>query len=71
MGPTPQVAAAWLLTADKHSNSATAIDAECADRVPAHVDGAAYFARLQELLSGLSAGTGCIWPTGASTPPAS
>jgi phosphatidylserine/phosphatidylglycerophosphate/cardiolipin synthase-like enzyme len=57
-------AAAWLLTADERGNPATAIDAEHGDgqawtagnRVTVHVDGAAYFGRLHQLLSGLEAG---------------
>jgi hypothetical protein len=57
-------AAAWLLTADERGKPATAIDAEHGDgqaldgrhRVTVHVDGAAYFARLHQLLSGLEAG---------------
>ncbi|MFL5796231.1 MAG: phospholipase D family protein [Actinomycetota bacterium] len=57
-------AAAWLLTADERGNPATAIDAEHGDgrawtggnHVSVHVDGAAYFARLHQLLSGLEAG---------------
>jgi hypothetical protein len=56
--------AAWLLTADERGNPATAIDAEHGDgrawtagnHVSVHVDGAAYFARLHQLLSGLEAG---------------
>ena len=54
----------WLLTAAERGNPATTIDAEHADRqawtagnrVTVHIDGAAYFARLYELLSGLAAG---------------
>jgi len=57
-------AAAWLLAADERGNPATAIDAEHGDgsawtagnHVSVHVDGAAYFARLHQLLSGLEAG---------------
>ena len=57
-------AAAWLLTADERGNPATAIDAEHGDgrvwtagnHVTVHVDGAAYFARLHQLLSDLEAG---------------
>ena len=52
-------AAAWLLTADERGNPATAIDAEHGDgrawtggnHVSVHVDGAAYFPRLYQLLS--------------------
>jgi hypothetical protein len=55
---------AWLLTADERGNPATAIDLErgkgrawtVGNRVTVHVDGAAYFTRLHELLSGLGAG---------------
>jgi len=57
-------AGAWLLTSGERGNSATAIDLERADgqawtsgnRVVVHVDGAAYFRRLHELLSGLGPG---------------
>jgi phosphatidylserine/phosphatidylglycerophosphate/cardiolipin synthase-like enzyme len=57
-------ARAWLLTADERGNPATAIDLEHGDQlawtvgnqVTVHVDGAAYFGRLHELLSGLGAG---------------
>jgi phosphatidylserine/phosphatidylglycerophosphate/cardiolipin synthase-like enzyme len=57
-------AAAWLVTADERGNPATAIDAEHGDgqawtagnHVTVHVDGAAYFTRLHQLLSGLQAG---------------
>jgi hypothetical protein len=57
-------AAAWLLTADERGNPATAIDFERGDgqawtagnHVTVHVDGAAYFGRLHELLSELGAG---------------
>jgi phosphatidylserine/phosphatidylglycerophosphate/cardiolipin synthase-like enzyme len=60
----PEAAADWLLTAAERGNPATAIDAEHADRrawtagnhVTVHVDGAAYFTRLHQLLSGLEAG---------------
>jgi phosphatidylserine/phosphatidylglycerophosphate/cardiolipin synthase-like enzyme len=60
----PDGAVNWLLTADERGNPATAIDAEHADGlawtagnlVTVHVDGAAYFARLHQLLSGLAAG---------------
>ena len=60
----PDVTADWLLTAAERGNPATAIDAEHGtglawtggNRVTVHVDGAAYFARLHELLSGLGAG---------------
>jgi phosphatidylserine/phosphatidylglycerophosphate/cardiolipin synthase-like enzyme len=53
----------WLLTAEERGNPATAIDAEHGDgwawtvgnQVTVHVDGAAYFARLHQLLSGLAA----------------
>jgi hypothetical protein len=56
-------AEAWLLTADERGNPATAIDLERGDGlawtagngVTVHVDGAAYFGRLHELLSGLGA----------------
>ena len=61
---TTRGAEAWLLTPAERGNPATAIDGEHADgrawtagnRVTVHVDGAAYFARLHELLSGLGAG---------------
>jgi phosphatidylserine/phosphatidylglycerophosphate/cardiolipin synthase-like enzyme len=60
----PDVAAGWLLTTDERGNPATTIDAAHADGqawtvgnlVRIHVDGAAYFARLHELLSGLGPG---------------
>jgi phosphatidylserine/phosphatidylglycerophosphate/cardiolipin synthase-like enzyme len=60
----PDAAAVWLLTADERGNPATAIDAEHGDgqawtawnRVTVHVDGAAYFGRLHQLLSALAAG---------------
>ncbi len=63
----PGGAEAWLLTADERGNPATAIDAEHGDgrawtagnHVTVHVDGAAYFTRLHQLLSALEAGTGC------------
>jgi phosphatidylserine/phosphatidylglycerophosphate/cardiolipin synthase-like enzyme len=62
--PVDEVAAAWLLAAGERGNPATAIDAEHGDgwawtagnHVSVHVDGAAYFARLHQLLSGLEAG---------------
>jgi phosphatidylserine/phosphatidylglycerophosphate/cardiolipin synthase-like enzyme len=58
------VAAEWLLTAQERGNPATAIDAAREDGrawtvgnlVGVHVDGASYFARLHELLSGLGPG---------------
>jgi phosphatidylserine/phosphatidylglycerophosphate/cardiolipin synthase-like enzyme len=61
---TPDVAADWLLTAGERGNPATTIDADRQDgrawtvsnRVSVHVDGAAYFARLHQLLSGLGPG---------------
>jgi hypothetical protein len=54
----------WLLTTDERGNDATAIDVEheegwawtVGNRVIVHVDGAAYFTRLYQLLSGLGAG---------------
>jgi len=54
----------WLLTARERGNLATTIDAERGDgqawtvgnRVSVHVDGAAYFARLHQLLGTLGAG---------------
>ena len=60
----PDAAAVWLLTADERGNPATAIDTEHGDgqawtawnRVTVHVDGAAYFGRLHQLLSALAAG---------------
>jgi hypothetical protein len=60
----PDAAAAWLLTTAERGNPATAIDAArtggrawtAGNLVRAHVDGAAYFARLHELLSGLGPG---------------
>jgi phosphatidylserine/phosphatidylglycerophosphate/cardiolipin synthase-like enzyme len=59
----PDVTADWLLTVAERGNPATAIDAEHGtglawtggNRVTVHVDGAAYFERLYELLSGLGA----------------
>src|SRR5215207_9432425 len=56
-------AAAWLLTAAERGNQATAIDAQRSDRrawtvgnrVTAHIDGAAYFVRLYQLLAVLAA----------------
>jgi hypothetical protein len=62
--PAADTAAAWLLTPDERGNPATAIDLERGDgrawtagnRVTVNVDGAAYFGRLHQLLSGLSAG---------------
>jgi phosphatidylserine/phosphatidylglycerophosphate/cardiolipin synthase-like enzyme len=64
MASVPDVAAAWLLTAAERGNPATTIDAARAggrawtvgNLVRVHVDGAAYFARLHELLSGLGPG---------------
>ncbi len=61
---TPDVAAEWLLTAHERGNPATEIDAARQDGrawkngnlVGVHVDGAAYFARLHQLLSGLGPG---------------
>jgi hypothetical protein len=60
----PDVAAAWLLTAEERGNPATTIDAARAggqawtvgNLVRVHVDGAAYFARLHELLTCLGPG---------------
>jgi hypothetical protein len=60
----PDAAVDWLLTADERGNPATAIDAghgggrawTVGNRVTVHVDGAAYFARLHQLLSRLDAG---------------
>jgi phosphatidylserine/phosphatidylglycerophosphate/cardiolipin synthase-like enzyme len=60
----PDVTADWLLTASERGNPATTIDADREDgrawtvgnRVRVHVDGAAYFARLHQLLSGLGTG---------------
>jgi phosphatidylserine/phosphatidylglycerophosphate/cardiolipin synthase-like enzyme len=60
----PDVTADWLLSSAERGNPATAIDAEHVDarawtignHVTVHVDGAAYFARLHQLLSGLDAG---------------
>jgi phosphatidylserine/phosphatidylglycerophosphate/cardiolipin synthase-like enzyme len=62
--PAPDVTAEWLLTADERGNPATSIDAEheggrawtTGNLVRVHVDGAAYFARLHELLSTLGPG---------------
>ena len=59
-----EAAGAWLLTAEERGNPATAIDLERGDgqawsagnRVSVHVDGAAYFGRLHQLLSALAAG---------------
>jgi hypothetical protein len=64
---SPDAAGVWLLTADERGNPATAIDAEHRDgeawtagnRVMVHVDGAADFGRLHQLLSGLGPATGC------------
>ena len=64
--PDPDVAAAWLLTAAERGNPASEIDAAredgCAwtvgNLVSVHVDGASYFARLHELLTGLGADDG-------------
>jgi phosphatidylserine/phosphatidylglycerophosphate/cardiolipin synthase-like enzyme len=64
VGPPPAGADAWLLTPAERGNQATAIDGEHADGrawtagnwVTVHVDGAAYFARLHQLLSELAAG---------------
>ncbi len=64
MAAVPDVTAAWLLSADERGNPATRIDAARQDRrawtdgnlVAAHVDGAAYFARLHQLLGGLGPG---------------
>jgi hypothetical protein len=63
-GAAPDAYEAWLLTADERGNPATVIDAEhgggrawtVGNHVTVHVDGAAYFARLHQLLSGLEAG---------------
>jgi hypothetical protein len=60
----PNLPEAWLLAPAERGNAATAIDSEHADgrawtvgnQVTVHVDGAAYFARLHQLLSELSAG---------------
>jgi phosphatidylserine/phosphatidylglycerophosphate/cardiolipin synthase-like enzyme len=60
----PDVTAAWLLTAAERGNPVSAIDAgrdggrawTVGNLVRVHVDGAAYFARLDQLLSGLGAG---------------
>src|SRR6266542_819553 len=60
----PDVAADWLLTTDERGNPATEIDAARPDgrawtdgnTVGVHVDGAAYFARLHQLLSDLGPG---------------
>jgi phosphatidylserine/phosphatidylglycerophosphate/cardiolipin synthase-like enzyme len=60
----PDVAAEWVLTAEERGNPATTIDAEheggrawtVGNLVRVHIDGAAYFARLHELLSGLGPG---------------
>ena len=79
LAPAAEATAAWLLTADERGNPATAIDLERGDgsawttgnRVTVHVDGAAYFGRLHELLSGLGADDWVYLTTGASTPPAS
>ena len=63
-GAAPNLPEAWLLAPAERGNAATAIDSEHADgrawtvgnQVTVHVDGAAYFARLHQLLSELSAG---------------
>jgi phosphatidylserine/phosphatidylglycerophosphate/cardiolipin synthase-like enzyme len=63
-GAAPDVVADWLLSAAERGNPATAIDAwhdggrawTVGNLVQVHVDGAAYFARLHRLLSGLGAG---------------
>jgi phosphatidylserine/phosphatidylglycerophosphate/cardiolipin synthase-like enzyme len=60
----PDVTADWLPSSAERGNPATTIDAARAggrawtigNHVTVHVDGAAYFARLHELLSGLDAG---------------
>ena len=60
----PDAAGVWLLTADERGNPGTAIDLERGDgqawsagnRVTVHVDGAAYFGRLHQLLSALDVG---------------
>jgi len=60
----PDVTANWLLSSAERGNPATTIDAgrdggrawTAGNQVDVHVDGAAYFARLHELLSGLDAG---------------
>jgi phosphatidylserine/phosphatidylglycerophosphate/cardiolipin synthase-like enzyme len=57
----PDAAAAWLLTAAERGNPASAIDAgrdgawawTVGNQVQGHVDGAAYFTRLHQLLAGL------------------
>jgi phosphatidylserine/phosphatidylglycerophosphate/cardiolipin synthase-like enzyme len=60
----PDVTANWLLSSAERGNPATTIDAgrdggrawTVGNQVDVHVDGAAYFARLHDLLSGLGAG---------------
>ena len=60
----PDVTADWLLSAAERDNPASAIDGgrdggrawTVGNEVQVHVDGAAYFTRLFELLSGLGAG---------------
>jgi hypothetical protein len=60
----PDVTADWLLSSAERGNPATTIEAGRQDgrawtvgnQVDVHVDGAAYFARLHELLSGLDVG---------------
>jgi phosphatidylserine/phosphatidylglycerophosphate/cardiolipin synthase-like enzyme len=62
--PGSEGTAAWLLTAEERGNPVTTIDAARADgqawsvgnRVQVHIDGAAYFTRLHELLSRLGPG---------------
>jgi phosphatidylserine/phosphatidylglycerophosphate/cardiolipin synthase-like enzyme len=66
----PDIAADWLLSVAERGNPATAIDAgrdggrawTVGNLVRVHVDGAAYFARLHQLLSGLGAGD-CVYLT--------
>jgi len=60
----PDITGDWLLSSAERGNPATTIDAgrdggrawTVGNQVDVHVDGAAYFARLHELLSGLGAG---------------
>jgi phosphatidylserine/phosphatidylglycerophosphate/cardiolipin synthase-like enzyme len=60
----PDVTANWLLSSAERGNPATTIDAgrdggrawTVGNQVDVHVDGAAYFARLHQLLSSLDAG---------------
>ena len=65
----PNVAAEWLLTAGERGNLATAstphesgLALTVGNLVRVHVDGAAYFARLHELLFALGPGACAVGP---------